>query len=71
MQMINGLNSATYVAAVGNPYSVTARMYVGEFKKEATFECAEIGGLVLIPKVAEKLLADRDGQDNLHSDEYQ
>lgn len=62
MQFINGRNRVTYVAEIGNPYGVTAGLYVGEFRKEVTFEGVEVGGVVLIPKVVEKLLADRDGK---------
>lgn len=62
LQYINRLNRVTYVAEEGNPYGVTAGVYVGEFKKEVTFEGVEVGGIVLIPKVVEKLLADRDGK---------
>lgn len=62
MQFISGLNRVTYVAETGNPYGVTAGQYVGEFRKEVTFEGEEVGGVVLIPKVVEKLLADRDGK---------
>jgi hypothetical protein len=62
MQYINGLNRVTYIALEDNPYGVTAGLYVGEFKKEVTFEGEEVGGVVLIPKVVEKLLADRDGK---------
>lgn len=62
MQVINGLNRLTYVAEVGNPFGVTVGLYVGEFRKEVTFDGAEVGGVVLIPKVVQKLLADRDGK---------
>jgi hypothetical protein len=62
MQMINGLNRITYVAETGNPYGMKAGLYAGEFRKEVTFEGVEVGGVVLIPKVVEKLLADRDGK---------
>jgi hypothetical protein len=62
MQLINGLNRVTYVAETGNPYGVKAGLYVGEFRKEVIFEGTEVGGVVLIPKVVEKLLADKDGK---------
>lgn len=62
MQFINGLNRVTYVAEAGNPFGVTAGLYVGEFKREVTFESKVVGGLVLIPKVVEKLLNDRNGE---------
>jgi hypothetical protein len=62
MQVINGLNRVTYVAETGNPYGVKAGLYVGEFRKEVIFEGTEVGGVVLIPKVVEKLLADKDGK---------
>jgi len=53
MQLLNGLNRVTYVAETGNPYTVSADLYVGEFRKEDIFEGVEVGGVVLIPKVAE------------------
>jgi hypothetical protein len=62
MQFLNGSNRVTYIAEEGNPYGVKTGLYVGEFRKEVTFEGIEVGGVVLIPKVVEKLLADKDGK---------
>ena len=51
IQTINGLERVTYVDKEGN--------YIGEYKKEVTFEGKETGGIALIPSVAEKMLTDQ------------
>jgi len=59
LKTINGLERVTYVSAEGNPYSVPAGQYVGEFRKEVVLDGVEVGGVVLIPKVVEKLMSDK------------
>jgi hypothetical protein len=51
IQKLNGLSRVTYIALAQNEYGLSEGTYLGEFKKEVTFEGVEVGGVALIPKV--------------------
>jgi len=59
IQEIDGYKRVTYIAEAGNVYGVEAGKYLGEYKKEVIFENQEVGGVALMPVVAEKLLRDK------------
>ncbi|MDD4026901.1 MAG: hypothetical protein PHO75_01765 [Candidatus Shapirobacteria bacterium] len=59
IKLINDLKRVVYISESGNPYNIEAGEYAGEYKKEVIFENQEVGGVALIPVVAEKLLRDK------------
>jgi len=56
LQTIDGLERITYIAEAGNLYGIQTGLYVGEFRKEVSFEGELVGGVLLIPKVVEYLV---------------
>jgi hypothetical protein len=61
-KVIDGYTKYVYIAKAGNRYGVPLGEISGYYKEEVTFEGKTVGGIAFIPKIVEKLLADKDGK---------
>jgi hypothetical protein len=61
-KVIDGYTKYVYIAKAGNRYGVPLGDIGGYYKEEVTFERKTVGGIAFIPKIVERLLADRNGK---------
>lgn len=57
-QQKDGLSKIVYIASADNVYGLNEGLYAGEFKRNVIADNNEIGGIALIPTVAQVLLQD-------------
>lgn len=61
-KVIDGYTKYVYISKADNRYGVPIGEIGGYYKEEVTFEGKTVGGIAFIPKIVEKLLADKDGK---------
>jgi len=58
IQNKDNIDKVVYIAKADNGYGIKEGDYAGEFKKEVMVENKEVGGVALVPEVAQKILED-------------
>jgi hypothetical protein len=55
IETVDGFIRLNYIAQTGNPYGVNSGSVVGEYRKEVSYDAKQVGGMILIPAVVDKL----------------